>query len=117
MRQAVATGLQGTACSNSTSAPHIIPVITGCSESGDVADESRDNLSSDNCDNNADVATTSSASSSSTGVSTGVSRARHGGRIGGHHTDSRRYHTTGAIEDFKVIWRLEQQKFSDFSIT
>ena len=103
----MATGLQGIACSSNTSPPQIIPVITGGSEGCDTADESRDNLSSDNCDNNADVATTSSTSSFGTGVSTGVSRARHGGRIGGHHTDSRRYHTTGAIEDFKVIWRLE----------
>ena len=85
----------------------IIPVITGGSEDGhSIDDELQDNLNSDYYGNNVEVVSNPSKGSSRSAGTKGTTKARQGGRSCGTQADARRYHTTGVIEDIKVIRRI-----------
>ena len=76
------------------------PIITSGSVDSNNTNRLEDNLSSDS------YTITSNSTPKSTKGSADIkssTRNRQGGRTGGNDTDSRRYHTTGVIEDIKVI--------------
>ena len=88
---------------NSNQQLPIIPVITGGSEDGNSIDGLQDNLNSEYYGCNIEVESSSFKSSSSSDGIKGGTRTRQGGRSCGNHADARRYHTTGVIEDIKVV--------------
>ena len=103
MRRQKATTQPESAYMNNRQPPQIIPLITGGSDDDSSIDNLHDNFNSDYSGNNIEVTSNSSKDSSSSTALVANSKTRQGGRFSGHHYDSKRYYTTGVIEDIKVI--------------
>ena len=89
---------------NNSQTSQIIPVIKTGSPDDTTSSEIKETNSCYNSTENTNEAIINShGNSSDTSDKKGVARARAGGRSSGTHSD-RRYHTTGVIEDIKVIY-------------
>ena len=89
---------------NNSQTSQIIPVIKTGSPDDTTNSEIKETNSCYNSTENTNEATINAyGNSSDTSDKKNVARARAGGRSSGTHSD-RRYHTTGVIEDIKVIY-------------
>ena len=90
---------------NNSQTSQIIPVIKTGSPDDTASSEIKETNSCYNSTENTNEAIIKAyGNSSDTSDKKNVARARAGGRSSGTHSD-RRYHTTGVIEDIKVIYR------------
>ena len=89
---------------NNSVTSQIIPVIKTGSPDDTTSSETTKTISCYNSTENTNEAIINAyGNSSDTSEKKNVARARAGGRSSGTHSD-RRYHTTGVIEDIKVIY-------------
>ena len=89
---------------NNSQTSQIIPVIKTGSPDDTTSSEIKETNSCYNSTENTNESLINAyGNSSDTSEKKNVARARAGGRSSGTHSD-RRYHTTGVIEDIKVIY-------------
>ena len=101
---------------NNSQTSQIIPVIKTGSPDDTTSSEITKASSGYNSTENTNEATINAyGNSSDTSEKKNVARARAGGRSSGTHSD-RRYHTTGVIEDIKVIYGKSYSVFTHIKL-
>ena len=88
---------------NNSQTSQIIPVIKTGSPDDTTSSEMKSSSGYNSTENTNEATINAYGNSSDTSEKKNVARARAGGRSSGTHSD-RRYHTTGVIEDIKVIY-------------